>query len=163
MPTYLSSFEVDWGWRDLSENERSIVLRYHAWLDRDPDVVSWPPLIEQLTKASLDLPGRVICARGTEPADDEDVAHEQFVVFHAGKHRIGTEAEFDPEGVIENPPPRVYRATSHDTIAYPFYFPEDMLEEISKEAMRQDRTLSWMAQKAWRIARDEIKKLPRAT
>ena len=40
------------------------------------------------------------------------------------------------------------------------YFPEDMLEEIQKEAMRQDRSLSWIVQKAWKIARDQIRKFP---
>lgn len=36
------------------------------------------------------------------------------------------------------------------------YFPVDMLEEIQKEALRQDRTVSWIVQRAWKIARDEI-------
>lgn len=40
------------------------------------------------------------------------------------------------------------------------YFPEDMLAEIQAEANRQDRSLSWIVQKAWRIARTEIKKFP---
>jgi uncharacterized small protein (TIGR04563 family) len=40
------------------------------------------------------------------------------------------------------------------------YFPEDMLADIKKEALRQDRSLSWIVQQAWRIARDEIKKFP---
>jgi uncharacterized small protein (TIGR04563 family) len=40
------------------------------------------------------------------------------------------------------------------------YFPEDMLEEIQKEAMRQDRSLSWIVQKAWKIAREQIRKFP---
>ena len=40
------------------------------------------------------------------------------------------------------------------------YFPEEMLQEISKEANRQDRSLSWIVQKAWKIARDEICKYP---
>jgi uncharacterized small protein (TIGR04563 family) len=40
------------------------------------------------------------------------------------------------------------------------YFPEDMLTDIKKEAVRQDRSLSWIVQQAWRIARDEIKKFP---
>jgi uncharacterized small protein (TIGR04563 family) len=42
------------------------------------------------------------------------------------------------------------------------YFPEDVLEEISKEANRQDRSLSWIVQKAWRTARKEIMKTPAA-
>ena len=40
------------------------------------------------------------------------------------------------------------------------YFPEDMLKEIQEEATRQDRSLSWIVQKAWKIARTEIRKYP---
>lgn len=40
------------------------------------------------------------------------------------------------------------------------YFPEEMLNEISREANRQDRSLSWIVQKAWKIAREEISKYP---
>ncbi|MBS2031575.1 MAG: TIGR04563 family protein [Deltaproteobacteria bacterium] len=40
------------------------------------------------------------------------------------------------------------------------YFPEEMLREIQNEATRQDRSLSWIVQQAWKIARSEIKKLP---
>ena len=40
------------------------------------------------------------------------------------------------------------------------YFPEEMLKEIQLEANRQDRSLSWIVQQAWRIAREEIKRFP---
>lgn len=40
------------------------------------------------------------------------------------------------------------------------YFPEEMLEEIKREANRQDRSLSWIVQRAWTIARDDIRKFP---
>ena len=40
------------------------------------------------------------------------------------------------------------------------YFPEEMLKEIQDEAARQDRSLSWIVQKAWKIARKEIMKYP---
>ena len=40
------------------------------------------------------------------------------------------------------------------------YFPEDMLQEITSEAARQDRSLSWIVQKAWKIARNEIRSYP---
>lgn len=36
------------------------------------------------------------------------------------------------------------------------YFPEGVLQEIEREAARQDRSLSWILQQAWRIARDRI-------
>jgi len=40
------------------------------------------------------------------------------------------------------------------------YFPEDMLEEIQREATRQDRSISWIVQQAWRVARGDIRKMP---
>tara|TARA_R110002096_G_scaffold408075_1_gene606988 strand:+ start:102575 stop:102784 length:210 start_codon:yes stop_codon:yes gene_type:complete len=40
------------------------------------------------------------------------------------------------------------------------YFPEEMLLEIKAEAQRQDRSLSWIVQKAWKLARTEIAKYP---
>jgi uncharacterized small protein (TIGR04563 family) len=40
------------------------------------------------------------------------------------------------------------------------YFPEDMLEEIQREATRQDRSLSWIVQQAWKVARADLRKMP---
>jgi len=40
------------------------------------------------------------------------------------------------------------------------YFPVEMLKEIQNEANRQDRSLSWIVQQAWRIARPEITRFP---
>jgi uncharacterized small protein (TIGR04563 family) len=40
------------------------------------------------------------------------------------------------------------------------YFPEDMLMEIQREAERQDRSISWIVQQAWKVARAEIKRIP---
>ena len=40
------------------------------------------------------------------------------------------------------------------------YFPVEMLQEIQSEANRQDRSLSWIVQQAWRIARGEITRFP---
>ncbi len=40
------------------------------------------------------------------------------------------------------------------------YFPEEMLEEIQREAMRQDRSLSWIVQQAWKVARSDIRRMP---
>ena len=51
-------------------------------------------------------------------------------------------------------------AGSTDKRKQSLYFPEDMLKEIQEEATRQDRSLSWIVQKAWKIARNEIKKYP---
>jgi uncharacterized small protein (TIGR04563 family) len=40
------------------------------------------------------------------------------------------------------------------------YFPEDMLTEIQHEATRQDRSLSWIVQQAWKVARADIQRMP---
>ena len=40
------------------------------------------------------------------------------------------------------------------------YFPEEMLMEIQHEVTRQDRSLSWIVQQAWKVARGDIQKMP---
>jgi len=40
------------------------------------------------------------------------------------------------------------------------YFPEAMLQEIKDEAARLDRSLSWVVQRAWKLARVDVKKIP---
>jgi uncharacterized small protein (TIGR04563 family) len=40
------------------------------------------------------------------------------------------------------------------------YFSAAMLEETQREAIRQDRSISWIIQAAWRMSRDEVRKLP---
>ena len=42
------------------------------------------------------------------------------------------------------------------------YFPEDMLQEIQAEAIRQDRSLSWVVQRAWMLARERLANMPSA-
>lgn len=43
------------------------------------------------------------------------------------------------------------------------YFPADMLAELQKESTRQDRSISWLIQQAWKIARAELKRVPSTT
>jgi len=40
------------------------------------------------------------------------------------------------------------------------YFPEEMLAEIQHEASRLDRSLSWIVQKGWKLARTKLKEIP---
>jgi uncharacterized small protein (TIGR04563 family) len=42
------------------------------------------------------------------------------------------------------------------------YFNAAMLAETQKEALRQDRSVSWIIQAAWRLAREEIRRMPGA-
>jgi uncharacterized small protein (TIGR04563 family) len=43
------------------------------------------------------------------------------------------------------------------------YFPEEMLLEIQREATRQDRSLSWIVQQAWKVGRSDIRRMPSVT
>jgi len=51
-------------------------------------------------------------------------------------------------------------ASKTDKRKQSLYFPESMLQEIKEEAARLDRSLSWVVQRAWKMARLEIKKIP---
>jgi uncharacterized small protein (TIGR04563 family) len=42
------------------------------------------------------------------------------------------------------------------------YFSSAILTEIAEAANRLDRSMSWMVQKAWRLARAEMKRVPSA-
>ena len=50
--------------------------------------------------------------------------------------------------------------TGSDKRKQSLYFPEAMLQEIKDEAARLDRSLSWVVQRAWKMARLEIRKIP---
>lgn len=52
--------------------------------------------------------------------------------------------------------------TTSDKRKQSLYFPEEMLKEIGAEATRQDRSLSWIVQKAWKTARKDIMNIPSA-
>ena len=40
------------------------------------------------------------------------------------------------------------------------YLPEELLEKTKAEAIRQDRSLSWILQMAWVMSQDELAKFP---
>jgi uncharacterized small protein (TIGR04563 family) len=40
------------------------------------------------------------------------------------------------------------------------YFPQEMAQDIEEEAKRLDRSVSWVMQYVWRLARDEVMALP---
>ncbi len=40
------------------------------------------------------------------------------------------------------------------------YLPEDLVEQTKLEAGRQDRSLSWIMELAWKIAHERIQEMP---
>lgn len=51
-------------------------------------------------------------------------------------------------------------ASSPDKRKQSLYFPEAMLSEMKEEATRLDRSLSWVVQRAWKVAKEQIAHLP---
>ena len=69
------------------------------------------------------------------------------------------------EGIVPHPLDKTLtgnkiKMANTDKRKQSLYFPEEMLKEIQDEANRQDRSLSWIVQQAWRIARSEIMRFP---
>jgi len=48
----------------------------------------------------------------------------------------------------------------HDKRKQSLYFTEDMLADIQAEAIRLDRSVSWIVQRSWMIAKSKIKEIP---
>jgi uncharacterized small protein (TIGR04563 family) len=80
------------------------------------------------------------------------------------KGRKGADAPDPQEAVLANDKDSISNLRSEssktDKRKQSLYFPESMLQEIKEEAARLDRSLSWVVQRAWKISRLEIKKLP---
>src|SRR5882672_1866483 len=51
----------------------------------------------------------------------------------------------------------VAKGASLDKRKQSLYFPEEMLNEIQHEATRLDRSLSWIVQQCWKLARKTMK------
>jgi len=69
----------------------------------------------------------------------------------------------DMRALLVQPVPGAYKrcmSTMADKRKQSLYFPEEMLREIQDEATRQDRSLSWIMQCAWRSARATIGRMP---
>jgi uncharacterized small protein (TIGR04563 family) len=63
---------------------------------------------------------------------------------------------------VSAPPKDVRGALPSAKRKVTLYFNSVMLAETQHEAIRQDRSISWIIQAAWRRARDEVRKLPSA-
>jgi len=60
----------------------------------------------------------------------------------------------------DSKPKNVKPNSSNAKCKQSFYFPSTMLSEIKEEAARQDRSMSWIMQRAWKVAKKDIQELP---
>jgi uncharacterized small protein (TIGR04563 family) len=56
--------------------------------------------------------------------------------------------------------PETTKETAADKRKQSLYFPESMLQEIKEEAARLDRSLSWVVQRCWKLAKADIREIP---
>ncbi len=52
------------------------------------------------------------------------------------------------------------KTTKTDKRKKSFYLPTEYIEEMEKEALRLDRSLSWIIQRAWVEGREKIQNYP---
>lgn len=71
----------------------------------------------------------------------------------APDRRVGLESALDPQL-------NGSEMANADKRKQSLYFPEDMLKEIQHEAQRLDRSLSWIVQQGWKLAREKMKAFP---
>ena len=108
----------------------------------------------------------------TKPAGKGEGPKNECLSFH-NKRVAGREKALLPSGCSfaptwrsllaigdKEPKPATASDSKTDKRKQSLYFPESMLQEIKEEAARLDRSLSWVVQRAWKISRLEIKKLP---
>jgi uncharacterized small protein (TIGR04563 family) len=148
MPEYLEQIEIDWGWPRLSEPERGVARRHEALLQADPTTHTLETLREALAAASAELRGRDVRARA---ADD---GGEYALAARDGKCVEVDDDAFDPEGAFpDRLTPDDYRAAGVTKLYVTLFWTQGLLDAVAKEARRLDRSLSWLVQKAWTLAK----------
>ena len=50
--------------------------------------------------------------------------------------------------------------SANDARKQSLYCPDEMLSEIQTQAQRLDRSLSWVVQQAWKISKQDLRKIP---
>jgi hypothetical protein len=148
MPRLLHDVELDWGWHQLSAEERAIARRHEALLAADRRAHTIESAHAALLTAAYDLPGRSIRARAV---DDERTYYWQVVegdVYDGG--------DFDEAGMFPG------ELTADDfteagvtLVLTPIVFASSLLDSIQAKGWHHDGSLSSLVQSAWKIASDE--------
>ena len=144
MPEYLQHFEIDWGWPRLSEAERAVARRHEARAQADPGTHTLTTLKEALAAASRELRNREIRSHA------EDEHGEYALVAREGRCSDADDDSFDEAGKF---PDLLTADDYHVAGVEKLYWPEGMLRAIQAQASRLDRSLSWVVQKAWIVAK----------
>ena len=151
MQSLLHDVEIDWGWPELSAEERAIVRRHEALLQADRKSHSVETAEAALLAAAADLPGRLIRARAV---DDEHTYCWQVV-----EGEVYTSDDFDEAGMFpEELTADDFRAVGVTIVLTPVVFPDSLLHAIEERGWIYDSadSLSTLVAGAWQLAADQL-------
>jgi uncharacterized small protein (TIGR04563 family) len=169
MPLSVRDSRVDWRWSERSDAERAVIVRYQPLLDAADHVQE--SFIAILAHAAEGLPGVEVRA-----IMEDDTGALTLLLAREGKvetiavgettrpehkrivGRLMTTQKSDLFPVVLSARQRAEAAPGRK-LEQELAFPEVVLEEIQKEALRTDRSMSYVVQLAWTFVVDRVKAL----
>jgi len=149
MPSFLHDVEIDWGWPELTPDERVRVRRHEALLQADRKSHTLETAEQALLAAAADLPGRSIRMR----AVDDELAYNWQIV----EGELYDGGDFDEAGMFpEELAADDFHAAGVTIVLTPIAFPESMLATIQTVAPPRSDSLSALVTDAWQVAADEL-------
>jgi hypothetical protein len=149
MASLLHDVEIDWGWPQLSGEERAIVRRHEALLQADRKAHTVESAEAALFAAAQELPGTLIRARAV---DDEHRYCWQVV-----EGDVYPGEDFDEAGMFPGElTAEDFRAAGVTIVRTPVVFPDALLKSIEERGWHYDGSLSTLVQGAWQLASDDL-------
>lgn len=146
MGSCLHDVEIDWGWPDLTPQERRLARKHEALLQADRRAHTVESAEQALFAASRDLPARPLRMR----AIDDHYSYCWQVV----EGEVYDGGEFDDAGMFPDElTAEDFHAAGVTIVLTPLAFPESMLRTIQT---RVNDSLSSLVQDAWHAAADEL-------
>lgn len=149
MASLLHDVEIDWGWPQLSAEERAIVRRHEALLQADRKAHTVASAEAALLAAAREMPGKLIRAR----AVDDDHRYCWQVV----EGDVYPGEDFDEAGMFPGElTADDFRAAGVTIVLTPVVFPDSLLRSIEERGWHYDGSLSTLVQGAWQLAADDL-------
>ena len=149
MAELLHDVEIDWGWPQLSAEERVIARRHEALLKADRKALTIETAHAALQNAAAELPERTIRARAV---DDERTYCWQVV-----EGDIYDSDEFDETGMFPGPLTAAdFHAAGVTLVLTPIVFADSLLRSMQERGWAHDGSLSSLVQGAWQAAAADV-------
>lgn len=158
-PRMLHDVEIDWGWPELTEEERAIARLHEARLVADKRAHTIDSAQYALLVAGSQLLGRSLRMR----AIDDEVAYAWQIVYPESPRESGPlhargelyeGGDFDEAGMFPGElTADDFRAAGVTLVLTPLSFPDSMLRSMNDKA---EDSISSLVADAWQSAADEL-------